>query len=140
MRLPVTLVLGVLALAGCGGSGGGPPIERAVAAKLARAADAVATASEPCSARDRAVTLQSRTVAAINAGRIPEPYLEPLQARVNEIVGELQVRCLPQPAPQSVVTHAPTYAPAAAGGKHERQDEHGRGRGHVKHGHGKHDG
>lgn len=99
MRLSASLLLGVLALAACGGDGGGPPIDRAVATRLARAADAVAAAGDPCTARDRAVALQTRTIAAINAGRIPDAYLEPLLGRVNEIVGELQVRCLPQPAP-----------------------------------------
>ena len=129
MRISVTLLLGVLALAACGGDAGGPSIDRPVAAKLARAADAVASAPEPCSARDRAVILQRRTIAAINAGHIPDAYLEPMQARVNEIARELQVRCLPQPSPQAqraAVTPVPREHSAPKGKKH-------RGRGRGKH-------
>jgi hypothetical protein len=126
VRTSLTVLLGVLALAGCGGDSGGPPIDGAVAAKLAKAADGIAASiGRPCGARDRALVLQTRTIAAINAGRIPAAYLEPLQARVNEIVGELQVRCLPAPSPASTQPAyvPPTPTPTVRSGK-SRKDKH----------------
>jgi hypothetical protein len=146
MRLPVALLLGVLALAACGGSGG-PAIDRAVALKLAAGADRIAAATGPCAARDRAVTLQRQTIAAINAGRIPDAYLEVIQSRVNEIVTELRVRCLPALAPRSTEpAPSPERArpePTRTRGHDKSQggpgDEggHGHGKGH-KEGHGRH--
>lgn len=150
MRLPVTLLLGLLgllalgllALAGCGSSGG-PPIDRAVGIRLADRADAVAAAENPCTARDRAVTLQRQTIGAINAGHIPQEYLEVLQSRVTEIVTELEVRCLPALAPQSTrpATAEPERAPDVAegrgGSKHDHKHDGKRdakGHGHGKHG------
>ena len=145
MRLAVTLLLGLLgllALAGCGSSGG-PVIDRAVATRLAERADAVAAAENPCTARDRAVTLQRQTIGAINAGHIPQEYLEAIQSRVTEIVTELEVRCLPALAPQSTRPPAaaePGRAPKEAEGRGENKhkDKHDRRRSGHGHGHGKH--
>jgi hypothetical protein len=149
VRHSPALLLGVLALSACGDRGG-PAIDAPLAAKLARQADAVATARQPCAARDHARTLQRQTIAAINAGRIPADYLEPLQARVNEIASELELRCLPTPPRATVVPEPPASTrPAAvrpAAGRHDegkhrghekrdKQGKHGkRGGGHGKHG------
>jgi hypothetical protein len=136
MRTPPLLLLTVLALAACGSSGG-PAIDGTVATKLARQADAVAAAGNPCTARNRARTLQAETIAAINAGRIPTAYLEPLQGRVNEIVSELELRCLPTPAPSSTAPPpAPVVVLPSEQKSHDRHGHDGRGHGH---GHGKGD-
>jgi hypothetical protein len=110
VRTFLVLLLGVLALAGCGDSGG-PPIEQTVAAKLANQADAVAKADNACAARTHARILQRQTIAAINAGSIPPAYQETLQSRVNEIAGALELRCLPTPTPASTESTAPPPAP-----------------------------
>ena len=118
MRLPVTVVLGVLALAGCGSSAR-PADRRArrreagargrrVAAAPSRAAPATGgDAAEPHDRRDRRRAHRRRV-----PGAAPGPRQRDR--------GELQVRCLPQPAPQSIVTPEPA-TPPAAGGKHERR-------------------
>jgi hypothetical protein len=116
------LLLGLLALAGCGG---GPRVDRAVADKLANQADAIAKdvrAGDRCAARGHAAILQRQTIAAINAGRVPAVYQEPLQARVNAIVDELGLACLPAAAPQQTPPPATvtTVTPDATPGKHDR--------------------
>jgi hypothetical protein len=109
VRSSLALLLGVLVLAGCGDSGG-PPIDRAVAVKLARQADAIATAGNACAALTHARILQRQTIAAINAGKIPAAYLETIQSRVNELAGTLELRCLPTPPPVSTASTAPPVA------------------------------
>jgi hypothetical protein len=132
------LLLCALALAGCGGRGG-PAIDRDVATKLARQADAIASAQDGCARRTHARILQRQTIAAINAGRIPAAYQEALQARVNELAAELELSCLPTPAAQSEapppavvqpVAHAPKpkhEKPRHEKPKHEHR-EHGKKR------------
>jgi hypothetical protein len=113
--LPVRILLLILAcavvLAGCGGSSG-PRIDRAVATKLARQADAIAASHDRCTARTHARILQRQTIAAINAGRIPAAYQETLQARVNEIAAGLALGCLTAPAPGATTTVAVATTPA----------------------------
>jgi len=89
---------------------------------------------------DRAVELQRRTIAAINAGRIPAEVQEPLQSRVNELVAELEPECLPSVAPESP---PPPPAPPTTRGQRrhhppgkEKPKKHKPG----KHDHGKHKG
>jgi hypothetical protein len=147
MRFPAALLLGVLALAACGGSGG-PSVDRTVAERLASRAASVAAAADACTASDRAQALQRQAIGAINAGDIPAEYAELLQARVGEIATELRVRCLPSLPPRSTAPPEPaTSAPAhpheqPRHGKGHGGHGHGRGHGHGQghgHGHGKHD-
>jgi hypothetical protein len=127
VRLSLVLllgVLGVLALAGCGG---GPAIDRAVATELARQADAVASARNACAARTQARTLQRQAIAAINAGRIPAAYQETLQARVNELAASFELRCLPTPAPATTPSASPPVVVITPSRGHDNQ--HGDGGG-----------
>ncbi|HSP72036.1 MAG TPA: hypothetical protein VLN26_06680, partial [Gaiellaceae bacterium] len=97
-RILILLLLGVPALAGCGGGGGKPTIAPAVAQKLAKQADAVAAgaaAGNACAAARSATAFQNATIHAINAHQIPQRYQEALQARATELVAELQPECLP---------------------------------------------
>jgi hypothetical protein len=90
-----------LCLAGCGGDGERraapqPKLPHALAVALAERSDAVAHAFEAgdsCRALTLAQDLQGRTIAAINAGRVPGPLLEPLQDRVNDLVARIE--CAP---------------------------------------------
>jgi hypothetical protein len=139
VRLGTLLLLCALALAGCGGSRG-PSIDRDLAAKLANQAEATAAAKDPCAARTHARILQRQTIAATNAGRIPTTFQEPLLARVNELVSELDVRCLPKPA-AAATTPAPTPKPKSPSVQEPKPGGgpgwpgwrgHGRGRGHDR--------
>ena len=94
-------------LGGCGGSENeaqpdvaGPKIEGAVANELATLSDEVADDIEngdACAARQAAVHLRDRVTEAINAGKVPELYLEDLSGVVNEI--EVQIPACPQAPP-----------------------------------------
>ena len=130
MRFAPLILVCVLALAGCGGSRG-PTIDATIGAKLARQADAIATAGDRCAARTHARILQRQTIAATNAGRIPTVFQEPLLGRVNELVGELELRCLPVPAastPAPEPPPTPVFRGPARG--HEKHHGHGHGHGH----------
>jgi hypothetical protein len=134
MRRLLLLPLALLALAGCGDSGG-PPVEQTLATKLANQADAIAKAGDACAARTHARILQRQTIAAINAGTIPPAYQETLQSRVNEIAGAYELRCLPTPAPASAESTQPAAAPApvaVAPVTRSRGHGHGRAKHHRK--------
>ena len=114
-------------LAGCGGSGQverttpPPKLPGAVAHQLAARADRIASrldAGDTCGALTQATALRSEVTAAINAGRIPQAFLEPLSSSVNGLVGGVG-SCQP-----------------AAGGAQGRDEEHG----HEKTKKRKHDG
>jgi len=65
-----------------------------VASELADGSDAIATrleAGDPCGALSAAESLQQRTVAAINAGRVPARYQEELTGAVNALAAS--IRC-----------------------------------------------
>lgn len=135
MRRILIVLVGVSALAGCGG-GGKPAIAPAVAQRLAKQADAVAAgtaAGNACAAARAAAAFQGATIRAINAHQIPRRYQESLQARATELVAELQPVCLPAvtaapTAPQPAVPQPAVTPPAR---------EHGHGHGPKHHGHGK---
>ncbi|HEV2902458.1 MAG TPA: hypothetical protein VGW30_04270 [Gaiellaceae bacterium] len=97
-----------VALAGCGDQEGqtepeasGPPIERPIATELADLSDEVARqleSGDPCGAAAAAARLREGVTAAINEGKVPEPYLEDLSGLANEI--EVQIpECVESPPP-----------------------------------------
>jgi hypothetical protein len=111
----------VVLAAGCGGHGSkqkprvtGPRIPAAVAQRLARESDAVATsldAGDRCAAAARAQALQRDTIARI--GSVPAQLQETLQGTVNDLVDRVGPVC--------------SERPPAAGGKAK-----GKGKGHEK--------
>jgi hypothetical protein len=77
-----------------------PAIDADVADRLAAASDAIADAldaGDVCTAAVRADELNAQVIEAVNAGAIPPAFQEPLTARTNELVNE--VNC-PQPEPE----------------------------------------
>ena len=118
--------LAAVALAGCGGDDGqtetevaGPRIERAVANELADLSDEVARqldGGDDCAAAEAAGRLRAAVTEAINAGKVPEPYLEDLSGVANEI--ELEVPECIEPAPAPV--------------EGDDDEEEGRGKGKAK--------
>jgi hypothetical protein len=95
-----------LCIAGCGSDGERaaapqPTLPRQVAVALADRSEAVADAldsGDDCRAVHLAQQLQQRTIDAINAGRIPGGFQEPLQDRVNDLAA--RIRCAPPPVEQ----------------------------------------
>jgi hypothetical protein len=111
----------VVVVAGCGGGGQAerttpqPRLPKAEARLLAARADRIASrldAGDACAALAQATALRSEVTAAINAGRIPQAFLETLSSSVNGLVERVGA-CRP-----------------AAGGGEGRDQEHGHGRGH----------
>jgi hypothetical protein len=93
-------VCSALALAACGGQGGGveeqanpgPTIEEGVAEQLAARSDEVARlleSGDTCAAVMESARLRDELNAAINRGVIPEVYLEDLSGLVNEIQAQI---------------------------------------------------
>jgi len=123
------------ALAGCGSGtkDAAPPPPRLpakLAARLASESDAVGrllSRSDGCGALAAARRLQHEATAAINAGRVPARFQEPLAAAANDLV--FRIHCAP------VVV--PTPAPQA---KEHHGKGHGHGKGHHKDKHGRHGG
>ncbi|HEY2373294.1 MAG TPA: hypothetical protein VGH82_12270 [Gaiellaceae bacterium] len=118
------MLVGVAALlAGCGGSArrgqpSPPPrLPRALAQTWSREANAIAGAlavNDGCAAEQRAGQLRTEVIAAINAGRVARPLLEPLTSAVNALPA--RITCTP-PAPPP---------------KPEKPPKHGHGHGHDK--------
>lgn len=98
------VVIAVLCLAGCGNEGERraaprPALPRSVAVALAGRSDAVAQAldaGDSCRALAIAEDLRQRTIAAINAHRVPRPLQEPLQGSVNDLVARIPACSPPQ--------------------------------------------
>jgi hypothetical protein len=111
-----------LCLSACGGakqSAPPPPpaLSRSLASALAAQSGAVAdalAAGDSCRALALAHTLQQRTIAAINQGRVAAGLQEQLSSAVNSLVA--RVTCVP----------APPAKPA------ERERGHGKHKGHDK--------
>jgi hypothetical protein len=126
-------VAAVAVLGGCGSGTkhGVPPPPRlpaALGARLASESEAVAQLldrSDGCGALAAARRLQQDSSAAINAGRVPARFQEPLAAAANDLV--FRIHCAPVVAPRA--------APQEPHGK-----SHGEGKGHGKHKHGHHGG
>jgi len=123
------LLLVALVAAGCGAGTPEKPqpkpprLPSALAHDWATKADSVAAAlaaGDGCTARTRAAALQQQVIAAVNEGRVPRRFLEPLASGVNELVS--RIGCTPPPPPVA-------------------RDDRGHGHGHGKHGgHRKHGG
>lgn len=101
-RNAVILVLLAAVAAGCGGGGGEssatPRLPAQVADALAERSDVVARrleSGDACGARAEAEALQSDTIAAVNAGRIPARYQEDLVSSVAVLVDSIE--CVPPP-------------------------------------------
>jgi hypothetical protein len=117
----IVVVLVALGVAGCGGAQQAAPpkpvpkLPRALAQSWAQQADDVAAAvdaGDGCTALQRAVTLRTQVVDAVNAHRVPRRYLEPLVSTANDLAG--RITCTP-PAP--VVS--------SDNGKHWYKHDHG---------------
>ena len=124
MRRALPLVA-ALALAGCGGTArhAAPPqqpkLPRVLAQPWKQQADSVAAAlaaGDGCAALRLATALRTSVIAAVNARRVPQRFLDPLTSGVNELAS--QITCTPAPAP----------APTPPG--QERKKKHGKGHGH----------
>jgi hypothetical protein len=105
-------------VAGCGGDGreqSVPTLPAAVASELATRSDAVAAkleANDPCGALADAESLQQETIAAIDAGRVPQRYQEELTAAVGSLA--TSISCTIPPLPD---------AAAEDEDEHEAEDE-----------------
>jgi hypothetical protein len=101
MRWPSALLTAsscVLLVAGCGGGERAAPQPRPpripadIAQRLAAEADLIATAQAgSCTARAAAARLQGEVIQAIQSGRVPRRYQEPLMSTANGLVDRLTV-------------------------------------------------
>jgi hypothetical protein len=124
--LAIVLLVVTLTAAGCGGGGHPatapkpPKLPRALAQSWAQQADAVAAAvdaGDGCTALQRAETLRTQVVGAVNAHRVPRRYLEPLVSTANDLAA--RITCTP-PAP------APAPTPPEKHGKPPKHEKHGK--------------
>ena len=118
------LVIGVVLLAGCGGTHRVVPRQPRLPASLAgpwrTQADAVAAAlasGDGCLAQQRAIALRTSVIAAVNERTLPPRFQEQLVGAVNDLAG--RIHCAPP---------APTFVPHG----------HRHGKPPKRHGHGKH--
>ena len=129
MRARAVVVLGVavVGLAGCGGSQQAAPpkqppkLPRTLAQSWAQQADDVAAAidaGDGCTALQRAASLRTQVVDAVNAHQVPRRYLEPLVATANDLAG--RITCTP-PAPDVKPKKPDEHH------KHDKHDKHGKG-------------
>jgi hypothetical protein len=133
----IVVVLVALGVAGCGSAQQAAPpkpvpkLPRALAQSWAQQADDVAAAvdaGDGCTALQRAVTLRTQVVDAVNAHRVPRRYLEPLVSTANDLAG--RITCTPPPA---VVAPSSDYGKKDKHGKQDKHSKHGK---HDKHGDG----
>jgi len=134
-------VLAALGLVGCGG-GDGATLARSDAAPLIALSKRIASEGRCAQARDIRA-LQKRTIALVNARRVPAGLQESLLSGVNQLASQEPV-CTPRIAPvatQSVVQAepvAPVITVRSPGRKKPKHHPAHRGKGHG-HGHGKGD-
>jgi hypothetical protein len=109
-------------VAGCGGDGreqSVPTLPAAVASELATRSDAVAAkleANDPCGALADAESLQQETIAAIDAGRVPQRYQEELTAAVGSLATSISCTIPPPPVPDAAAEDEDEY-------EYEAEDE-----------------
>jgi hypothetical protein len=115
--------MAALCLAGCGGGSNHraalqPKLRVAIASALASRSDEIAqalTGGEDCRALSLAQQLQQETIAAINAGRVPQAFQEHLGSTVGDLVSRIQ--CVPPATPHDNGKHKGKKKK-----KHERDD------------------
>jgi hypothetical protein len=104
-RTAIAAAVAALGLAGCGNDNAhraAPPpprLPRVLADELASQSDELARAldaQDSCRASSLVRVLQARTIAAINARRVPAAFQEPLASTVTDLVS--RIRCVPSPA------------------------------------------
>jgi hypothetical protein len=116
------LVLGALAVGGCGGQGATPParLPHALGVRLAGSASAISaslTRGDACAAARQERQLRQAVAAAVAAGEVPMALRGPLSDSVRSLAGE--IRCVGPP---------PVTPPRDR--KHGHQgDKHGHGNG-----------
>jgi hypothetical protein len=120
-------------LAGCGG--GEPKLAAADAAGLIALTHRIAREGTCAQARDIPL-LQHRSIALVNAGRVPSALQEPLLSGVAALAAQTPV-CLAKVTASSPGTtgqeqQQPSRPTPPAKGKGHRHDDHGHGRGHGK--------
>jgi hypothetical protein len=102
-------------VAGCGGDGreqSVPTLPAAVASELATRSDAVAAkleANDPCGALADAESLQQETIAAIDAGRVPQRYQEELTAAVGSLAASISCTIPQPPVPDAAAEDEDEY-------------------------------
>lgn len=123
-----------LLLAGCGG-GASPKLARGDAAPLISLAARVPGEGRCAQAHDIA-TLQHRTIALVNAGRVPPSLQEPLLSGVNDLASRAPA-CTPAAQPARTAPTQTQPPPQPPGHPDERGKGHDkeRGKAHGK-GHG----
>ena len=115
----VAVALGAFALAGCGGDGR-PYLPRTDAAPLIALSKRIAHEGRCAQARDIRI-LQTRTIALVNAHRIPAALQESLLSGVNQLAAQTPV-CVPRVTPVTTTPAAPS--PHTHGkGKHRGHGE-----------------
>jgi hypothetical protein len=131
--------LALLVVAGCGGQSP-PRLAHADAAPLIALAARIA-GERPCAQARDIPRLSARTIALVNAHRVPAALQEPLLAGVNDLSAQAPL-CLPSvpPGPTAATTTTRTEpGPPPAPDRGKRGRGHGHGRGHGG-GHGKGEG
>jgi hypothetical protein len=101
-----------LLLAGCGGNGGGPALDRADARQLIALAKQAAAAPGGCAQQRAIARVQAEAVGLVNAHRVPPELQESLMSGVNALVAD-QPTCLPDVPAASTTPAAPPPAPPA---------------------------
>lgn len=104
-------------LAGCG-SKETPRLAHRDAAPLIALADRISREAPCAQARDIRA-LRTRTIALVNAHRVPAALQETLTSGVNALIAPV---CLPSVAPTPTITIAPKH------GKGPKHDHHGKGK------------
>jgi hypothetical protein len=121
-------------VAGCGGDGreqSVPTLPAAVASELATRSDAVAAkleANDPCGALADAESLQQETIAAIDAGRVPQRYQEELTAAVGSLATSISCTIPPPPVPDAAAEDEDDHEAEDEGDEDDEDEDDGKGK------------